>query len=80
MNKPEKKAMEIARSEFKDREFTTTEMWEKLAPQWVFKMPRGKVFHILEGLEKQGHLTSRKEYMKQWRWSSTGYRYMWKLV
>jgi hypothetical protein len=74
----ERKALEIAKSEFKGKEFLTVEMWEKLKPKWTFRLPKLKTFHVLKSLMEAGHLTGRKEYQPKWGWSGTAYQWIWK--
>lgn len=77
-NKLERMTLEIAKSEFKDREFSTMEMWEKLKPRWAFRLPKLKTFHVLKSLMEAGHLKGRKDYREEWGWSGTAYQWVWK--
>ena len=75
-----RKVLEVARSEFKDVEFTAKEMLERLKKVWRFKLSVMRVWHILKGLMAQGHLEGKKKYLDEWAWSGTAYVWVWKLV
>ena len=71
-------AMDIAKTVFEDREFTTAEMWEKLKERWTFKLSRGRIFNVLKRLMQKGRLTGRKEHLDRFGWSVQHYRWVWR--
>ena len=75
-----RKVLEVARSEFKDVEFTAKEMLERLKKVWRFKLSVMRVWHILKSRAEHGDLTGRKKHLDEWAWSGTAYVWVWKLV
>jgi transcription initiation factor IIE alpha subunit len=75
----EQKVLDIARVVFAGMEFTASEMFEELKSKWKFKISKKKVFHALRGMMDEGLIRGRKEYLDEWAWSGTPYRWLWKV-